>query len=72
MLKVPSGRVFVGAAEEVTSDGLEPEGVRGGVFLDVERGTCLLSVLRMGTDVLLCFGAANGAAINGFVSPIRT
>ncbi|HET6252410.1 MAG TPA: DUF6386 family protein [Tepidisphaeraceae bacterium] len=28
-LKFPSGRVFIGAAEEVTSDGLEPEGIRG-------------------------------------------
>ena len=37
-INAPSGRIFIGAGEEVTSDGLEPECIRGGMFLDVEAG----------------------------------
>lgn len=38
LLNVPSGIVFVGAGEEVTGDGLEPELIRGGRFLEMSPG----------------------------------
>lgn len=41
-LKVPSGKVFVGAGEEVTADELEPECVRGGSFIDLKAGNYIL------------------------------
>jgi hypothetical protein len=45
-LSCPSGRVFVGAAEEVTSNGLEPDCTRGGLFVDVAPGTYSVSIAR--------------------------
>ena len=47
-LKVPSGKVFVGAAEEVSSEGLEPEAVRGGLFLELPPGAYELVAVRLG------------------------
>jgi hypothetical protein len=41
-LKVPSGKVFIGAGEEVTADELEPECVRGGSFVDLKAGSYVL------------------------------
>jgi hypothetical protein len=46
LLRCPSGRVFIGAGEEVTSDGLEPEGIRGGGFLEIAPGNYELSAVR--------------------------
>jgi hypothetical protein len=43
----PSGRVFIGAGEEVTSDGLQPECVRGGLFLAVAPGAYLVEIQRV-------------------------
>ncbi|MDP2713462.1 DUF6386 family protein [Rheinheimera sp.] len=42
-LKITSGKVFVGAGEEVTADELEPECVRGGAFIDLKAGSYVLS-----------------------------
>ncbi|APB71722.1 hypothetical protein PPYC1_15690 [Paenibacillus polymyxa] len=44
-LKVPSGNLFIGAGEEATGGGLEPECVWGGTFLSVQPGLyeCLAS-----------------------------
>jgi hypothetical protein len=44
---MPSGYVFLGAAAEVTADGLEPEAFRGGGFLDLQPGTCNLNTLKV-------------------------
>jgi hypothetical protein len=67
-LKVGSGRVFVGAAEEVTSGGLEPEGLRG-VFVDLEPGTYLLGASRDGEVVRLSL-VLGGRGANDFQEPI--
>jgi hypothetical protein len=45
-LSCPPGRVFLGAAEEVTSDGLEPDCTRGGLFVDVAPGTYSVAIAR--------------------------
>lgn len=71
-LRVPSGRVFVGAGEEVTSDGLEPEGVRGGCFLDVCPGVRELRVVRIGPrELRLQLSPCAGLPTNGFREPLR-
>ena len=46
VLNFPSGHVFVGAAEEATADGLEPEALRGGGFVDFSPGTYRIDVAR--------------------------
>jgi len=70
-LHVPSGRVFVGAAEEVTSDGLEPEAVRGGMFIDVQPGEYTLCVSRNDAEISVSLNVAHSPTINKFHSLIR-
>ena len=53
-LKVESGRVFIGAGEEVTSAGLEPEGLRG-VFVTLPIGNYTVSASRKGFEVTISF-----------------
>ena len=54
-IKVPSGKVFIGAAEEVTADELEPDCVRGGGFLNLEAGNYILSVRIKGATIQMSF-----------------
>jgi len=70
-LKVPSGRVFVGAAEEVTSDGLEPECIRGGEWLQVAPGTYVLSVGRIDDRIYLDLKPFDGPSVNSPSAPLR-
>jgi hypothetical protein len=70
-LRVPSGRLFVGAAEEVTADGLEPESVRGGMFVDVQPGEYTLRASRDGTEISLSLHLAHSSKRNEFDSLIR-
>lgn len=71
-LKCPSGRVFVGSGEEVTADGLEPEGIRGGTFLDVAPGGYVLTVCRTGNKSLgIALRRCDGETRNSFADPIR-
>jgi hypothetical protein len=46
-IKVPSGRVFIGAGEEVTSDGLEPECISGGTFINLKPNNYLVTLYRV-------------------------
>jgi hypothetical protein len=70
-LHVPSGRLFVGAAEEITADGLEPEAVRGGIFIDVQPGEYTLRVSRNGTEISLSLHFVHSSKRNEFDSLIR-
>jgi len=67
IINVPSGRLFMGAGEEITGDGLEPEAVRGGAFVNIAPGIYSLSVARS-TDrsLVVHFEAVEGAARNSF------
>ncbi|MDP9933518.1 DUF6386 family protein [Variovorax paradoxus] len=53
-VQVSSGRVFIGAGEEVTSGGLEPEGLRG-VFVDLAAGSYTVAVKREGSLLTVVF-----------------
>jgi hypothetical protein len=45
-LACPSGKLFVGAGEEATSEGMEPDCTRGGIFVIVPRGFSVLQIGR--------------------------
>ena len=64
-LNSPSGRLFVGAGEEVTSDGLEPECIRGGAFISTAAQTSIVQVAR-GPDgkILVAILPSAGEAAN--------
>lgn len=68
-LGIESGHVFVGAAEEVTGGGLEPEGLRG-FFITFAPGNYLLSAKREG-DVIKFSFALGDSGINQFQEPLN-
>lgn len=70
-LNIPSGHVFLGAAEEVTADGLEPEALRGGGFLDLKPGTYTLNALKVDSIIRLSLSLNSGEVRNSFDTPIR-
>ena len=72
LLNCPTGRVFLGSGEEVTGDELEPEGVRGGGFVQLEAGSVRLSALMEGDTVKVHFEAINNLTEgNSFAELIR-
>ena len=70
-LNVPSGNVFVGAAEEVTSAGLEPECIRGGKWLQVAPGAYVLSIGRIDDRIYLDLKRFDGLSVNSLSAPLR-
>ena len=72
-LSCPTGRVFVGAAEEITSEGQEPDCTRGGGFISIATGAFSLQVDRGTTAGKLCLAltAQGKTAGNNFMRPLR-
>jgi hypothetical protein len=71
-LKCPSGRVFIGAGEEVTGDGLEPDCTRGGTFLTVSPGNYLLRIKRVAQSALsLVLVPDSSTGVNAFTEQVR-
>ncbi|WP_215409223.1 DUF6386 family protein [Janthinobacterium sp. JC611] len=54
-LAVASGRVFIGAGEDVTGGGLEPDTAYGGLFVDVPAGNYRLLARRDDARISLVF-----------------
>ncbi|PLY41878.1 hypothetical protein CSZ94_13685 [Janthinobacterium sp. ROICE36] len=54
-LAVVSGRVFIGAGEDVTGGGLEPDTAYGGLFVDVPAGSYRVQARRDGMHISLAF-----------------
>lgn len=54
-LAIASGRVFIGAGEDVTGGGLEPDTAYGGVLVDVPVGGCRVQAHRDGARISLAF-----------------
>ena len=69
-LKFNSGRVFFGAAEEVSSDGLEPEALRGGIFLEFPVGFYVLHVKKTEFSISLAI-ATSDTSVNSLGSVVR-
>lgn len=71
LLNCPTGKLFVGAGEEVSADGLEPIGVRGGGFLSVSPPAQRLVVWKVEEGhVAISLSLHSGRARNGFRHPI--
>ncbi len=72
LLSCPSGNVFLGAAEEATAEGMEPDCSRGGLLLSVQPGTYQLSIARQTPRSLrLSLLASNAQPTNNFTAPLR-
>ena len=69
-LKVESGNVFIGAAEEVTADGLEPEAVFGGMFMQLAPGNYRVLARRKEGRIALAF-LPGERGDNGFADLVR-
>ncbi|UKK83879.1 DUF736 domain-containing protein [Sphingopyxis sp. BSN-002] len=54
-LKAPSGRIFIGAGEEMSGGGFEPTGEWGGAFLSVDDPHQKVSVSRQGSMITINF-----------------
>ncbi|TWT38820.1 DUF6386 family protein [Blastopirellula retiformator] len=71
-LNCPSGRLFIGAGEEVTGEGLEPEALRGGMFLDLSPGIYRLAIYRKSPRlVAICFEQTSDGGENKFTTPVQ-
>ncbi|MEM6560225.1 MAG: DUF6386 family protein [Planctomycetota bacterium] len=55
LIECPSGRVFVGAGEEVTSGGIEPSAIRGGRFVELAVGAYWVSYAQEGYEITIAF-----------------
>lgn len=72
LLACPSGRVFLGAAEETTADGMEPDCTRGGLLLTLQPGAYQLSIARDGARVLrISLTPTEARRGNSFLAPLR-
>lgn len=59
-LNTPSGRVFIGAGEEMSGGGLEPEGISG-FFVEVHEPNHRVFVSRNGQRITVKFVAASAS-----------
>jgi hypothetical protein len=72
LLSFPSGKVFIGAAEEVTSEGMEPTCSRGGLLLEKTPGTYVLEMARVGVStVRLSLAPTQLPPTNSIQKPIK-
>jgi Family of unknown function (DUF6386) len=70
-LACPTGNLFVGAGEEATSDGMEPDGTRGGCFLKVPPGSVAVRVSRgVGNALQVSIVSVPDEARNSFNEPL--
>lgn len=69
-LAVVSGRVFIGAGEDVTGGGLEPDTSYGGLFVDLPAGSYRVQARRDGAHISLAFVPATRSG-NVFVELVR-
>ena len=69
-LAIVSGRVFIGAGEDVTGGGLEPDTAYGGLFVDVPVGGCRVQARRDGDRISLAF-VPDARSSNAFGDLVR-
>jgi hypothetical protein len=72
LLFCPSGRFFLGAAEETSSEGMEPDCARGGLLLTLQPGLYRFSLSRPSLSILqIGLSRAEGHPRNAFVAPLQ-
>ncbi|OFA01658.1 hypothetical protein JAB9_13510 [Janthinobacterium sp. HH107] len=69
-LVVASGRIFIGAGEDVTGGGLEPDTAYGGLFVDVSAGSYRVQARRDGARISLAF-VPDARSSNAFADLVR-
>ena len=69
-LAVASGRVFIGAGEDVTGGGLEPDTACGGLFVGVPAGSYRVQARRDGARISLAF-VPDACSSNAFGDLVR-
>ncbi|MDN2710402.1 DUF6386 family protein [Janthinobacterium sp. SUN118] len=69
-LAVVSGRVFIGAGEDVTGGGLEPDTAYGGLFVDLPVGSYRVQARRAGDRIALAF-LPDACGTNAFSELLR-
>jgi len=71
-LACPTGTLFIGAGEEATSEGLEPEAIRGGCFVKVVPGSVTVHIARgAGNSLKVVVASIAGEARNSFDKPLE-
>jgi hypothetical protein len=66
-LRTPSSRIFIGAGEEISGGGLQPEAIRG-VFLELKSAAVLVSLRRIGCQIDCRVEPNLGSPSNSFSS----
>lgn len=69
-LAVVSGRIYIGAGEDVTGGGLEPDAACGGLFLDVPAGNYRVQARRDGACIRLAL-VPDARGVNAFSELVR-
>ena len=69
-LAIASGRVFIGAGEDVTGGDLEPDTAYGGLFVDLPAGSYRVQARRDGAHISLAF-VPDTRSGNAFVDLVR-
>jgi hypothetical protein len=67
-LRTPSGRIFLGAGEEISGGGLQPEAIRGGFFLAHDSRAALVLLRRTGRLIQYRLDPLHGSPSNAFGS----
>lgn len=70
-VKCKSGSMFIGPGEEISGDEIGPDTVSGGIFLNIEAGTYIVSFLNIG-EFQLKVGIKKTIElpINSFLEPL--
>lgn len=72
IVKNLSGRFYLGAGEQMTSDGLEPDTNYGGAFLEYSPGSYLVTASRQsGNEVAITLEKITEEAKNAFTDLVR-
>lgn len=71
-LACPSGTIFLGAGEETTADGMEPDCTRGGLMLERAPGACRITVgVLGGRELHVGIVRTDEKPVNAFTQPLR-
>ncbi|MFZ6757922.1 DUF6386 family protein [Undibacterium sp. Ji50W] len=73
MLKCPSGQIYIGAGEDISGGGFDPENTRhlSGRVIHCPPGTYQVNVSRKGSSISIFFASSQGSGSNAFRQPLE-
>jgi hypothetical protein len=73
MLNCPTGKIFIGAGEDISGAGYDPENTRhlSGQIVEMAPGTYELMVSRKNNEIRICFKASQMLGKNSFKQPLE-